>query len=161
MKKAYFVRHAKSSWADLSQKDIDRPLNKRGLRDAPMMAERLSHIRSSFDIVLCSAAQRTQETAEYFQKHLEFKEFRIESGLYHADEGTILNFLGDLDDKYQSVLFFGHNPGMTYLHNHFASQQIDNLPTCGIFSIYSSTSWNDVDTTNAKIGQLLYPKMFL
>jgi len=36
-----FMRHAKSSWADSKQKDLDRPLNKRGKRDAPAMGRYL------------------------------------------------------------------------------------------------------------------------
>lgn len=41
MKKLYLIRHAKSSWKDISLDDLDRPLNKRGQKDAPFMAQLL------------------------------------------------------------------------------------------------------------------------
>ena len=48
----YFIRHAKSSWDDYSLKDIDRPLNSRGKRDAPKMARYLIELSVQPDIIV-------------------------------------------------------------------------------------------------------------
>ena len=59
MKTLILVRHAKSSWNDPAQRDIDRPLNERGRNDAPMMAERLLKRDIHPQRILCSPALRT------------------------------------------------------------------------------------------------------
>lgn len=162
MKRIYLSRHAKSSWNDLSLSDHDRPLNKRGLRDAPMMAEKVSSLIPAVDILVSSSAKRALETSEYFAKALKFKKITTESKLYHAGPSEILEVIGDLPSEYDSAFLFGHNPGFTFLYNHFARVPIDNLPTCGLFGLESTADdWYDVDTTNTRVELYIYPKMLL
>ena len=70
MKNVYFVRHAKSSWRDASLNDIERPLNSRGLRDAPFMAKLLKSKNVKPDLILSSPANRALTTAKYFAKEM-------------------------------------------------------------------------------------------
>ena len=81
MKKLFLVRHAKSSWADPSLADLDRPLNKRGLRDAPFMAKLLKGRGVQPDRILSSPANRAFTTASYFAEALDIpsKEIDIET----------------------------------------------------------------------------------
>jgi len=63
MKRLYLVRHAKSSWDHPGLEDFDRPLNKRGMRDAPKMGEYLAEQRILPQIIVSSPARRAHATA--------------------------------------------------------------------------------------------------
>ncbi len=162
MKRIYFSRHAKSSWADLSLEDIERPLNKRGLRDAPLMADKLALRCDRIDIVISSPAKRTMMTRTFFEQAIPHQLLMVEPKIYEATRDEVLEVINDLDDTYQSALLFGHNPAFTYLYNHFSEKLLDNLPTSGLFGITSSAeTWSAVDTTNSDIDFLIYPKMYI
>ncbi len=66
MRKLLIIRHAKSSWDTLTQRDFDRPLNDRGNRDAPIMAKRLLKKDIGIDAFVSSPANRALTTAAYF-----------------------------------------------------------------------------------------------
>jgi phosphohistidine phosphatase len=138
MKTLYLIRHAKSSWDDPEQADIERPLNKRGKKDAPNMARRLKEKRVAPDVMITSPATRAFDTCLLFAKILDFDKDKIktEKRLYHADEDQILKVLQDLKDHDRDdeevVLLFGHNPGLTEFANMLLDENIDNIPTCGI-----------------------------
>src|SRR5688572_3953353 len=68
MKTVLLVRHAKSSWDDISLSDFERPLNDRGKKKPPEMAERLLKKDIAIDAILSSPARRAKKTAEAFAK---------------------------------------------------------------------------------------------
>jgi len=145
----------------MSLSDIDRPLNRRGNRDAPFMSLRLAGMVKKIELCLISPANRAQMTAKEFRKVFSFKEVKIESSIYHASSNQLIEVLHDISDQYSSAIIFGHNPGYTYVHNHFAESIIENLPTCGIFELICNVeSWKEVDSNNTDVGILIYPKMF-
>ena len=161
MKSIYIVRHAKSSWADLSAKDIDRPLNKRGIRDAPVMSKMCKDRNVIPDLMITSNAKRASETSLYFAKELGISEDQIviNGKLYHAPEDTYFEEAQILNDDINSVMMFGHNPGITYLANSVTDQYIDNVPTCGVLIIESTVdSWMELDPMNCRLVDFLYPK---
>lgn len=161
MKRIFFIRHAKSSWADFKLADIDRPLNKRGHRDAPFMAEKLSAIMPTVDLIICSPARRAQETLTYFSNHVKSEQVQTLNQVYHASQETLLEVVHGIDPSVETALIFGHNPGFTMVYDHFADKFLDNLPTCGIFELRIDASWADADTTNTTVGHLIYPKLYL
>ena len=161
MKRIFFIRHAKSSWADYKLADIDRPLNKRGHRDAPFMAEKLSAIIPVVDVTICSPARRAQETFTYFGNHIKSEQTQTLNQVYHASHETLLDVLHNIDPSFETALIFGHNPGFTMIYDHFATKFLDNLPTCGIFELRIDTTWANADTTNTTVGLLIYPKLYL
>lgn len=162
MKTLVIVRHAKSSWADLSLSDHQRPLNKRGKRDAPMMGARLADRELPVDRVISSSAVRALATAEMITSEmgLPWDEIQIEDGLYHASEEDMLDLIQEQDDHVDCLMLFGHNPGMTYLVNDLSDMDLDNLPTCGVvvlkFDVYS---WSEVGEIEAVSAELDFPKM--
>ena len=163
MKKIYIVRHAKSSWGDLSLADIDRPLNKRGKRDAPFMGEKCKSKKYIPDILISSNANRAATTAQIFCDALEMDASKLtyEKSLYHAPEDTYVDVCFGLNDAIQSVMLFGHNPGITYLANSVSQDYIDNVPTCGVLVIDASIDkWTELDFSRCKLVDFLYPKMF-
>ncbi len=170
MRTVFFIRHAKSSWKDLYLDDIDRPLNKRGNRDAPLMSQKLVEliqedpsIHLDQSIILSSNALRTQETVEHFNQTLQLKRQQIifDSNLYLADEDYLVESLFQLQDQYSCAFLFAHNPGMTFLANQCRRTPVDNIPTCGIFRVdFDVLTWNEVSTQVSYSTWFIYPKMF-
>lgn len=112
MKRLYFLRHAKSDWKNPGLSDHERPLNGRGKRACSKMAKVFTSLNINPDIVLCSTAARTRETACRVMKAgtLEWN-IRYEGTLYGASADNILSHIRALPDEYTSVLIIGHNPG--------------------------------------------------
>lgn len=151
MKKLFIIRHAKSSWDNPELDDFDRPLNKRGQKDAPRMGKRLKEKRVTPDIMISSPAERAFATCIAIANVLEFEHSKIKTDrkLYHADEEGILAVIRNLKDSPRDseevVLLFGHNPGLTEFANSLLNQTIDNIPTCGIVAAELPIKrWQDV-----------------
>ena len=165
MKTLYFVRHAKSSWADHNLPDHDRPLNKRGKRDAPRMARRLMGLDVSPDGILTSSAKRAKATAKVFREAcgLGKSDVITRKTLYHASPNEIEAELRRLPADWKTVLVFGHNPGYTDLANRLQhDQDIDNVPTCGIVGAnIEIDDWSDFKLTKARRTTFMYPKQVL
>ena len=163
MKQLILVRHAKSSWKDSSIEDHDRPLNKRGEREAPYMAKVLSKRKITPDIIVSSTAERAWTTAREFAKKLDYKKKDIvrEKELYMADVDDMLQYVKDINDKHSVVMLVGHNPGLTSFANLLSKDSIDNIPTCGVYALqFDIESWKDVGAEKGKVTFFEYPKMY-
>lgn len=163
MKTIFLVRHAKSSWKDPSLDDIDRPLNKRGLRDAPFMGKLLRGRDVQPDRLLSSTAKRARTTAEFFADQLEVPKTQIElrEEIYEAFPEDVLDLIQSLPDDLSTVLIFGHNPTFTTLANQFSNEYIANVPTCGIVKIESGVEqWEKFDKKTGKLTAFYYPKQY-
>ncbi len=161
MRTLYICRHAKSSWADPGQDDFDRPLNERGLRDAPMMAQVFRERGEPVDLLVTSTAVRALTTANAFARELSMQGPRLlhEPRLYHASVGTINQVVNALPASAQRVMLFGHNPGFTEILEHFTGEYVDNVPTCGMARIDFTV--NEWDLVGRDLGTLVwfdYPK---
>jgi phosphohistidine phosphatase len=116
MKTLLLLRHAKSSWKDSDLEDHDRPLNKRGKRDAPRMGQLLAEENLLPDLILCSSAKRTRRTAELVAEASGYRgETRITGDLYEAWAERIASVIQCLPETAQRVLLIGHNPGLEEL----------------------------------------------
>ncbi|MBK8043102.1 MAG: histidine phosphatase family protein [Haliscomenobacter sp.] len=161
MKTVYFVRHAKSSWSNESLRDIDRPLNKRGLRDAPLMARILREKGVKPDLFLSSPAKRALTTAEIFAAGLDVDAIRVEPQLYEAFPEDVLRVVQGVEDAVQTLFVFGHNPTFFVLANRFSKSELDNVPTCGIVCVEAHIdSWKDFREHTGRMTAFLYPKQF-
>jgi len=161
MKRLYLLRHAKSSWDDDSLSDVERPLNKRGQRDAPMMGQRI-HSRGFLpDRIVSSGAVRAEATARAVAREIGYQASRIEreDALYLAGPATLLEIVRRADDTLGSLMLVGHNPGMTDFANALSDLRIDNLPTCGIFCAdFSVGHWRNLTPGTGKVVCFDYPK---
>ena len=159
-----FVRHAKSSWDDISLADFDRPLSNRGERDAPFMASKMIELHNIPDLVVTSPALRARTTARIFADAADLTSdaFITDERLYEASVQDIIRVVQDQEDRFQSIFVVGHNPGMTVLANSFAGVDIDNVPTCGVVQAKSMVkSWSDwTPETSAFVG-FYYPKQYI
>ena len=164
MKTVFVIRHAKSSWEFPELTDSERPLNKRGRRDAPFMANMLSEQGVSVDKIVSSPALRALTTAIYFSKKFEIEKENIlvNPEIYEAYTGTILRLFQEFDNDWDTVFIFGHNPAFTDVLNHFTESYIGNLPTCGIGKIVSPVSdWKEFSPDTANLQITFFPKQFL
>jgi phosphohistidine phosphatase len=147
MKRLYLLRHAKSSWDDDSLSDVERPLNKRGLRDAPMMGKRFRARGFLPDHIVSSGAVRAEATARAVARELGYPSGDIgrEDALYLAGPATLLEIVRQADDALVSLMLVGHNPGMTDFANTLTDVRIDNLPTCALFCVdFGVGRWREV-----------------
>jgi len=161
MKEVYFVRHAKSSWDDLSLSDHERGLMERGLKDAEMISGILAKQGVQPDGTFSSDAVRAIKTAEIFSKNLNSNHIQTCRDLYLAGSFSIIHFLYSLDDSYETVMVFGHNPGYTDLINHYSKTPFDNVPTSGVFHVrFQIDSWKDVKTARGVLINTWFPKDF-
>ncbi len=161
MKTLVIVRHAKSSWDDPFLSDHQRPLAKRGLRDAPKMGTRLAEWGPPIDRVISSSAVRALATAEMVtaEMGLPWDEIQVEDDLYHATELEILELIQEQEDYLDGLMLFGHNPGMTYLINDLSDLDLDNLPTCGVAILqFDVESWTSIGEVIASESVFDYPK---
>ena len=137
MKTLTIVRHGKSSWKDMTLRDIERPLNKRGRRDAPEMGRRIHEHGIRPSLILSSPAKRAWTTAKIVASAINYpREFlQKEDALYLASVNRILDVIVAQDDRFNSIMLFGHNPGFTDFANFLVPGLTNNLPTSGVVSV--------------------------
>ncbi len=161
MKTFYLVRHAKSSWDSSDLKDVERPLNERGLKDAPFMAKLMRSKGVQPDLIVTSPAIRALTTAAYFKSELgvEGEDFWVRDEIYEAMSVTIVDLINRLPESCNTVLIFGHNPTFTSVANMFSDKYVDNIPTCGVVCIQSKAmTWPDVTGNNSEVVGVFFPK---
>lgn len=161
-KTLFLVRHAKSSWDNISLSDFDRPLNERGKSDAPKMAKRLRKRNIKIDACISSPAKRAKKTADYFIHEFDVKEKDVilVSALYDAGISNFSETIKDIDDKYKSVALFSHNPGITAFANQLIDQaNIENMPTCSILAVKADIEkWKNFNKAKKEFLFFDYPK---
>lgn len=162
MRRLTLVRHAKSDWSLPGQDDWDRPLNRRGQRDAPEMARRLRSRRLKPDLILSSPAVRAVTTAAVMARELKVPAAQLlqDERLYLASPADVLAAVREHGGEARHVMVFGHNPGLTECANRLsASEHIDNLPTCGVFTaMFDVRSWSELDWHGGQDVEFDYPK---
>ncbi|MCG2616053.1 histidine phosphatase family protein [Terrimonas sp. NA20] len=160
-KQLLLIRHAKSSWADFSVKDFDRPLNDRGKRDAPVMAQRLLDKKITIDAFVASPAKRAKKTAEYFISAYDRQKSEIIfiDELYLATPVVFESVIAQLDDRYNTIAVFSHNNGITDYANTLTHTRVDEMPTCAIFAVKATaSSWKDFTAAEKEFLFFDYPK---
>lgn len=161
MKKLLIIRHAKSSWEDFTVADFDRPLNDRGKRDAPMMAERIASRKISPDFVLTSPAKRARKTADLFVRTLNIPAENIVEvpTLYEAGVPAFYEAVASCPVSASTILLFSHNPGITAFVNDLSAIKVDDMPTCAVFAVSCNiTDWSDFRTAPKDYLFFDYPK---
>jgi phosphohistidine phosphatase len=161
LKRLTLLRHAKSSWDNPGLGDFERPLNKRGQRDAPLMGRYLADQGILFDLLMVSPATRARMTAEVIAEQLEIDRERLtfNGQIYQATVNELVALLRTIADDQQNVLLVGHNPGITDLANFLVDGQLENIPTCGLFSVeLPIQSWQQLDRASARLLFYDYPK---
>lgn len=161
MKKLLLVRHAKSDWNNPSLPDFDRPLNKRGDRDAPKMAEKLLNKHIVPQKLVSSPALRAFTTAKYFADvfNIDKKEIQTEPAIYEASVSALLNIVNRFDNRYDFVALFGHNPGITSFAINLCDTDVFDMPTCGVILIeFPFDDWKMISKDTGQQTLYDFPK---
>jgi len=159
MKSLIIVRHCKSSWADLSLSDFDRPLNKRGNIDGELMSNYLREKEKKIDKLILSTSKRTRLTSKYFTEKIHFDSISYLDELYHASYSDIINIISKVENNFNSVMVIGHNPGLTELINKYTIMNIYNLPTTGVVKVeFKGDKWERITENKGIIVYKKFPK---
>lgn len=160
MKILLLMRHAKSSWKYPDLPDRERPLNKRGEKDAPKMAKLLKHEDLIPEKIMTSTAVRAAKTAEAIAEKVDYEqEIDYLDALYLAEPSTVIDILHEVPDDIKCVLVVGHNPGMEGLVQ-ILSRKVVSLSTATIaYFKLPIKSWKELSTsTEGNLKELWEPK---
>jgi len=160
MKTLLLMRHAKSSWKDSDLPDMERPLNKRGLKDAPTMGRLLYEKELVPQIILSSYAERARQTAETVAEECRYLgEINYLGSFYLAEPGAYLEALLKLPDTTERVMVIGHNPGLEGVLQ-MLSQQVESLPTAAIAHLaLPIKQWIDLnEETEGNLVEIFRPR---
>ncbi len=158
-------RHAKSSWNSPADGDHRRPLNSRGLRDAPSMAEALLKRNLTPDRCLVSTATRTQQTLAALAQGGLVAESSVQyyDELYQASAERILHtvqtdFLSQPTSP-QHVLVLAHNPGLEELADKLSGSKTGAMPTAAVahFQV-NADDFAVLNTANTQLEYFISPK---
>jgi phosphohistidine phosphatase len=164
MRTLTLIRHAKSSWKDGSLSDFDRPLNKRGEHNAPMMGRLLKSLGTQFDLMVSSPALRALTTARLIAAELGHpgESLLSDPRIYEAGIEDLLEVVHSLPDDRENVALVGHNPGLTMFCNHLSGENIENLPTCAVAGIaFELDSWEAIDRDSGRLVRYEYPRKYM
>ena len=149
------LRHAKSDWPDVP--DQDRPLAKRGKRDAPVIGRWLHDHGYLPDAVICSAARRTQQTWELVARELGGSpSVTFEPRAYAASALTLLNLVRELPAASRTAMLVGHNPGVAELATSLALPPDGDdapirFPTAAVAILDVSGDWADLSPGQGRL----------
>jgi len=158
MKNLILIRHAKSSW-EAPLKDIDRPLEQKGIKDAHLVAANcIKYIPSVF--VMCSStAKRASETALIFAQTILYpvESIIFKDELYTFDENQFEKVIKSCSNVFENVILFGHNAAITNFVNKFGDIFVDNVPTSGFVSLeFETDNWEKI--SKGKTKKIIFPK---
>ena len=169
IKTIYLARHAKSAWDTGAVTDYDRPLSKRGKKDAKHMALELARLQWRPEKVISSPALRARQTCLFLCEGLNLSTEMVtwDNNIYAAYMVTLLQILTSLPEALRSVMLVGHNPAMEDLLEHLCTRDLlhskkqsnGKLFTTGnIAKLEISVSWKDMVMHEAQLDALLRPK---
>jgi len=160
--KLWLIRHAKSDWSSGARTDFERPLNRRGERDGPRMAQWLAAQSDPATWIWTSDAARARATARFVAEGFAAAGARLvaEHRLYDASPETLLDVIRETPGEAESVAVVAHNPGLTYLANLLAGHTVtDNLPTLGVVRLHVPAPWRDLRFGGAEVEIVTAPKL--
>ena len=161
MKTLYLVRHAKSSWKYPNLDDFERPLNKRGRKNAPFMGSILKKLKVSPDLVISSPANRAATTARIIATAINYPLENIvySEAIYEFRENALFQVIHQIEDSVNHAMVVGHNPAINGLANYIGDQPISNIPTCGVFCVeLDISSWTKIGEHCGKLKFFEFPK---
>jgi phosphohistidine phosphatase len=163
MKTLLLMRHAKSSWKESNIPDHDRPLNRRGKHDAPLMGKQLRDQKMNLDLIISSTALRAETTANLIAKAVRYKgKIILDKSIYNAEPMDLMTLLSNSSDEYNSILLVGHNPTMEETVQMITNSPELTMATCAVAHLtLSIDTWTDLkekQTFSSKLENFWTPK---
>jgi phosphohistidine phosphatase len=162
MKYLTIIRHAKSSWANPRQDDIDRPLNDRGIKAIPLVGDYLKKQKVHPDLVMTSPAKRAMKTAKGICEFVGYKPEKLKTfpEIYFGDTSSVLRLAQEIDDKYKDVFLFGHEPKLSSLITWLSGERIEKFSTCSAYRMsFSVPAWADIQAGTGHCEFYVNPKL--
>jgi phosphohistidine phosphatase len=160
MKTLLLMRHAKSSWKDGNLSDHERPLNKRGQRDAPAMGARLRGLPQPPQAILASTAVRARATAAAVAEALAFEgEVALVPGFYSEAPEAYFAALQRLPAAVNVVLIIAHNPSLEEMLSTLTGEA-ETMSTAAIAHVsLPIQAWTELSPdTEATLTDFWHPK---
>ena len=158
MKNLILIRHGKSSW-EAPIKDIDRPLNQRGVNEANLVASNCLRFLPPTYVLWSSVAKRASQTALIFAKNILYpiESIVFKQELYTFDENNLEKVIKSGNNLSETIILFGHNEAITNFVNKFGDIFIDNVPTAGFVALqFDTDDWKKIN--RGKTKKILFPK---
>jgi phosphohistidine phosphatase len=160
----YIMRHAKSDWSGPQISDFERPINRRGTRNAIRIGQWMNENNYIPQKIISSPALRTKETIELVTEQISkfnLEDLTYEDELYLAGFTQLIEFINTYKDKVQSLMLVGHNSGIENLVNYLCDRSGNKeiiVTTANLFIFkFSSDSFNTaVDTI--KLVEAIKPR---
>ncbi len=169
-KQLFLLRHAKSSWDDLSIPDHDRPLSKRGRKAAAAIRQLIQSESINPDLIYVSGAIRAMQTLQRLEPWAKPPKVEVREELYMADAPEILQSLREVPDTARSVLLIGHNPGLQDLavlliggREHATGDALgrrlaDAYPTGALAQFAFEGSWSRIGRGSERLTRFVAPR---
>ncbi len=161
MKTIILTRHAKSSWKTDATSDFERPLNKRGIDDAPVMAERLQTQGPLPQHIVSSTATRALQTAEMLMNNLGMDKALLTStdDIYEAPARALIDQIKKLPADVDVAMMVGHNPGMSSTCNYLSKEADVQMSTLAMVCMELDVDdWDDIYADCGTVRWYDYPK---
>lgn len=155
------LRHAKSCWKDPALTDMERPLNKRGRRDASAMAPRLKEYGATFDSIFASPARRCRETIARMLLALPAQDTQLtfDHRFYTFERKGLVQAIRELDNGIEEVLIVGHNPALHDTLCWLSGEALAEFSTCAAAQLhFNLPRWQKLQAGCGRMGWLLTPK---
>ncbi len=163
------MRHAKSSWENLSLDDFERPLNKRGTKAASAIGEHLDAAGLAPTLVLCSPAVRTRATLALVLRELDATAPQVvfDETLYLADAETLLARIRETLSHHRTILVLAHNPGLHALALELAgngrrellAELAQQFPTAALAHLtFRAADWSTILPATGELADFVLPR---
>ncbi|MBP6603100.1 MAG: histidine phosphatase family protein [Verrucomicrobiales bacterium] len=162
MKQLLLIRHGKSDWDSPGLNDHERTLNEQGQRDVLKMAAALRQRGVEPDLIVTSTAIRALTTARMIGDAMAcpIGQIQADSDLYLASPQTILRKIQHLDEDADTVMIFGHNPGMHEAVNLLSdSTVVEDFPTLAVARFELSVGyWGEIEFSTGLLIERITPR---
>jgi phosphohistidine phosphatase len=159
MKTIYLVRHGKSKRGPEYETDFERPLAKRGKRDAARMGAYLAEHDLLPDLIVSSPAERARDTTLRLAEAADYQgEIRFEDVLYFTNDQAYLDLIWSLDDTLASAMFVGHNPATESVIETLSGTYA-RMPTTAVACIrFEVETWDEIQEGLGRLAWVERPK---
>jgi phosphohistidine phosphatase len=159
MKTLFILRHAKSSWGNPELSDFDRQLNAQGLKTVPRMGETIFDNEFQPTLVLSSPAKRAKQTAVLIKETAQIKgKIEYDERIYEASPHRLLQIIAETDEKIESLMLVGHNPGLEGLIK-ILTGEVQAMPTAALAVIDLETeNWREIAAESGKLRIIIRPQ---
>jgi len=153
----FLLRHGEAAMSSASRRDFERPLTETGKKQLERLSKTLKANGLSFDLILCSNAKRTEETAKIIQEQLPTNQTKFLPELYESGPSTILNLINHVSDEVDQLLLIGHNPGISAVTAFLSGQDFISLKPGMLAKLeIFQDRWDGVGKNTALLTEILY-----